>query len=213
MGRIRIEQWEHLERWSPTLFLAAGGILTVYAALNGVGAFTDMTLQQNGFQFGYVLGFLGLLGLYPTLADRSPWLARGGAVAAALGVVAFSVFTLNRLAGLLGIVSGEPPASSLFALFAATGFILGFLLLGIASLRTDVHSRTVGLVLLVPAIIIVLMFAHIILGYDSPETVFVISGGQAMAHIAIGASLHTKQNSTGQKESSTDNDQPVMAHE
>ncbi len=213
MGRIGIEEWASLERWSPTLFLAAGGILTIYAALIGVGAFTDISLQQNVFQFGYVLGFLGLFGLYPTLADRSPWLARVGAVGGALGIVAFSVITLNTLADSLGLVSGEPPGGPLFVLLAAAGFFLGFLLLGVASLRSEVYSRTVGFVLLVPAIIIGIMIAHIALGYDTPETAFVISGGQAMAHLAIGASLHTKTDSTDRKESSTDDEQPVMVHE
>jgi hypothetical protein len=56
-------------------------------------AFLDITVEQKGLEVGYVIGFLGLLGLYPTLADRRPWLARAGAVAAILGVVAFSVFT------------------------------------------------------------------------------------------------------------------------
>jgi protein-S-isoprenylcysteine O-methyltransferase Ste14 len=85
--------WRSLERWSATLFLIAGGVLIVYAALTGLEAFLDITVEQKGLEVGHVIGFLGLLGLYPTLADRRPWLARAGAVAAILGVVAFSVFT------------------------------------------------------------------------------------------------------------------------
>jgi hypothetical protein len=61
-----------LEDHSPTLFLVAGVLLIGYAALNGVGAFTDMTAYPVLFQFGYLIGFLGLLGVCHALADRSP---------------------------------------------------------------------------------------------------------------------------------------------
>jgi hypothetical protein len=54
------------------LFLVAGVLLIGYAALNGVGAFTDMTAYPVLFQFGYLIGFLGLLGVCHALADRSP---------------------------------------------------------------------------------------------------------------------------------------------
>lgn len=61
-----------LERWSPTLFLAAGGILVIYAMFNGLWAITDMATEQNGLELGYVVGFIGLLGLYPAMVTRSP---------------------------------------------------------------------------------------------------------------------------------------------
>lgn len=213
MDGVNTLRWHSLERWSPPLFLIAGGVLIVYAALTGLEAFTDMTLMQKGFEVGYVLGFLGLLGLYPTQADRSPWLARAGAVAAVLGAVAFSVFTVNRLAELAGVVSGDPPGWSVFVVMAAVGFVLGYLAFGVASLRADTHPRVVGLVLLVPAIIVVLMFAHVFAGLDSPGTAFVISAGQAMAHLAIGATLRTKSTSTEGEEPSNDSDPEVVTHD
>lgn len=210
---IRVEPWGPLERWSPTLFLLAGGILTVYAAINGMNAFTEMTLNPTGNGLGFLFGFLGLLGLYPSLADRSPWLARVGAAGAVLGAVAFSVFTVNTLAELLGLVSGDPPAWSLFVVLATTGFVLGYLSFGVASLRSGVHPRTVGLVLLMPATVIIVMFAHMVAGYESPATVFVISSGQAMGHLAIGGSLQTKSSSTDREEASSDGEQEVVAHD
>lgn len=222
MGISSTPKWGMLERWSPRLFLAAGGILVMYAAGNGLEAFTDMTLTQKGLESGYVLGFLGLLGLYPALREHSPWLSRIGAAAAVSGFVAFSAFTINRVAGMLGLTSGDPPGWALFVVLAATGFIVGYLAFGVAILRTGTASRFLGFVLLVPAIIIVLMFAHIALGLDSPVTVFVVSAGQAMAHIAIGSSLPASAEATDAPDSSdvaqadespSDGETPVMSHD
>lgn len=181
-----------LEERSPTLFLVAGVVLVGYATLNGLEAFTAATFEQKLFEAGYVVGFLGLLGLYPRLADQRPWLARVGAAAAALGLIAFSVFTANNVAELTGLASGDPPGWVVFTAMAVVGFLVGYLAIGVAVLRSAAYSRTVGLLLLVPGIIIALMLAHIAAGLDSPETAFVVSAGQAMAHLAIGSTLRAK---------------------
>lgn len=189
MVGISTPHWRSLERRSPTLFLVAGVVLVAYAALNGLEAFTPATFDQKIFEAGYILGFLGLLGQYPRVTKGRPWLARAGAVAAVLGLVAFTVFTASNLAGLAGVGSGDPPGWIVFTVMAATGFVVGYLAVGVAVLRSGAYSRTVGLLLLVPGIIIILMLAHIVIGLDSPGTVFVVSAGQAMTHLAIGATL------------------------
>lgn len=198
--------WESLQRWTPWLYLAAGAVLSAYAALNGLLAFTDVSVEADVFQAGYVLGFLGLLGLYPRLADRSPWLARIGGSTALLGLVAFSVFTANRLAELGGLASGNPPGWAIFTAMAAAGFVVGYLAVGAAALRTGAYPRIVGLLLLLPAIIIVLMFATMATGLVSPESVFVVSAGQAMTHLAIGATLEVESDSPERKEAESTQD-------
>lgn len=152
------------------------------------------------FEAGYVAGFLGLLGLYPTVAERSPRLAGVGAITAFLGLVAFSVFTVTNLAELLGLASGDPPGWTAFTVMAASGFIVGYLAVGIVVLRSGVYSRTVGLLLVLPGVIIILMFATIALEIASPASVFVVSAGQAMTHLAIGSTLRAETESTGQEE-------------
>lgn len=191
---------KRLERWSPWLYLVAGSVLAVYAALNGLVAFTETAVEPKLFQAGYVAGFLGLLGLYPTLADRRPWLAGVGALAASLGLVAFSVFTVTNLVELLGLGSGDPPGWTVFTAMAAGGFVVGYLAVSIAVLKTGVYSRTVGFLLALPGVIIVLMFATIALGVVSPESVFVVSAGQAMTHLAIGTTLNSEAGSAPQEE-------------
>lgn len=200
-----------LERWSPRLFILAGGLLTVYAVINGMNAFMAMSLELPGLGFAFFLGFLGLLGLYPSVVEHSPWLARIGAIAAALGVVTFFVLAANSIAELLGIVSGNPPAWPLFVGLATTGFVLGYLSFGVAVLQSEVYSALVGIVLMVPAIIIIAMFLHMAAGYASPETVFVVSAGQAMGHSAIGGSLQTQSDSSSDEESASDEENAVLA--
>lgn len=202
-----------LERWSSRLFMLAGGLLAVYAAINGMNAFMDTALGVPGLGIAFLLGFLGLLGLYPSVTKQSPRLARIGAVAAVLGVIAFGILSANSIAELVGIVSGNPPAWPLFVGMATTGFVLGYLSFGIAILRSELYPPIVGLSLLVPGVIIIVMFAHMAAGYASPETVFVISAGQAMGHSAIGGSLKTRSNSGTQERPPREDENTVMARD
>lgn len=190
---------KRLKRWSPRLFLTAGGLLFVYAALNGLWAFADMGTQESGFQVGYVLGFLGLLGLYPSLVPRSPRLARLGAAGAASGIVGITAITALELAQLGGMVSGTPPGWWLILLLALGGFLLGYLSFGTAILRTGYYPKSIGILVCIPGIIVVLMIIHITAGLASEVTAFVISAGEAMAHLAIGANLKTKSRETARE--------------
>jgi hypothetical protein len=216
MVQVSTQHWKRLEARSGTLFLVAGAIVVVYAGLHGIEAATDMVMEPSPFEFGYVIGFLGLLGLYPALADETPWLARAGALAAVLGIVALSAFTVVHLADLAGLVSSDPAATpswfNVFIPLALIGFVVGYLAFGVASLRSGVHSRTVGFLLLVPGLIVVWMALQTTAGYFNELTAFVVSAGEAMAHLAIGATLRAKS-ATDRDESSTDADRDSVAHD
>jgi len=213
MVPINTKQWEWLEARSPTLFLVGGGLVVVYAGLHGIEAATDMVLEPNPFEFGYVIGFLGLLGLYPTMVDKSPRLARAGAVAAVLGMIGLSAFTALHIAVLAGVVAGGGPAwFPIFIPFPLIGFVVGYLSIGIASLRTDAYPRLVGLLLLVPGIIVVVMIIQILAGWTSELQAFVISAGEAMAHLAIGATIKTKSDSD-RGDTSSHGDREVATHD
>ena len=198
MSRLNIPQWKLLERRSPTLFLSAGVVLLGYAALNGLVAFTDMAyvaVKDVVGPAGFVLGFLGLLGLYPRLVDRSPALARVGAVCVSLGAAAFSVITLQGLAVVAGLESTSGPG--ILLLLVAVGMIPGYLSFGVATLRAPVDRWTVGLLLLLPAVVFAAMlsqaFVYAAFGVLSETTMrwsaFGISSAQAMAHLIIGYKL------------------------
>lgn len=151
-----------LERWSANTFLVAGVLLFGYAVSKGIYTFTDVTpigafdVAYGGF--GLLVAMVGVLGLYPRLSDRAPRLSLVGVVFTVIGAVATSSVlgwlasaTLTR-AGYPAIPE-EQPAWILAAFFIVFPTLsLGFLLMGIASLRTDVLSQTVSRLLLVPGL-------------------------------------------------------------
>lgn len=186
-----------LERWSPTLFLVAGVVLVVYSAFHGLEAFFDMDYPMVRDDIvrpiGYILGFAAVLGLYPKLASRSPRLARLGAVFTALAVVGWFISGfLAPTRGLAMHLGVETPAwLSAFGILIALGFLVGLPSFGVASLRTDVYSRTVSLLLLAPIIVMAANFAIVGGGYTSPLARFVVSSGDALIILAIGLALRT----------------------
>ncbi len=216
MHRSIRPHWGVLERRRSALFLISGCILVLYAISNGLWAFTGLMPEGHGLEIGYTLGFLGLLGLYPTLADDSPWLARVGAVAAGCGVVAILYVSANDFVHLAGITSANLPGWRVLRLLPLIGFIFGYLPLGMASLRSGAHPRSVGLLLLLPGVITILMLVSIVTGHpllDRFQTVFVVSAGEAMAHLAIGTTLRTDASPTDDMDPSTGSDREVAAHE
>lgn len=213
MGNASARQWESLERWSPTLFLLAGVLLIAYAALNGLAAFSDgayVLVEDIVGPAGFVLGFVGLLGLYPGVVDRDPTLARAGTLCVSLGAIGFTVITLQGLAVVAGVESVGGPG--IFLLLVTIGLVPGYLLFGVASLRADMHSRTVGLLLFVPAVVYATMLSQAILfvqfGVFSETTMawsaFAISSSQAMAHLSIGYTLRIGGSSDDREAPSAD---------
>lgn len=213
MGRVNIQHGFAVERWSPALFLFAGVLLVGYAALNGLAAVTETaytTVEDVVGPAGFVLGFVGALGLYPALADRSPTVARTGAVCLGLGAAGFSVITMNGITVLAG---GQAVASTgAPLLLVALGMIPGYVAFGVASRRSGQVSRTVGLLLFGPAVIFTVMLfqppVYGALGLFSEATMawsnFVISAGQAAAHLVIGYTLRASATPGGRAAASTD---------
>lgn len=184
-----------IEPLSPTLFIVAGALSIVYTAFWALEMFAGIDypiLRDVVFRVpAYVIGFVALAGLYPSLADRSPKLALVGAVFAILGVVGWVVDGLGGTSRSLAVYLGaEPPAwLGAFGVLIMLGFVLGHLSYGAASLRTGVYSRAVGLALLSPLAVMVLNISIVAAGLTSPGARFVVSAGFALAHLAIGVSL------------------------
>lgn len=189
-----MSRWQSLERWSPKAFLVAGAFLTVFAALVALEVFGGVNAPQALVAIpGLVAGIVGLFGLYSSLAEEESRLALGGVVALSIAVVGLVALLLwvASLTVMYGIDSVKPPAPVILSTILVT--ILGYALLGIASVRHAVPSRTVGLLVLVPPGTLVLMVStNILSGGNPPEwTAFVFSGLQALAHLSIGYVLWT----------------------
>ncbi|MFC7007381.1 hypothetical protein [Halalkalicoccus salilacus] len=97
--------WGSLERRSATAFLVAGALLVVFAVLLGVEAFMGRSAPEDLFgPAGFLVAMVGLLGLYPTLVDQTPKLARVAAGFAAVAAVGWFVITglsITEVAGIL----------------------------------------------------------------------------------------------------------------
>lgn len=190
---------ESLERWSPTAFLAAGVLLTVFAALAALEVFVGMNAPQALVAIpGLLAGFVGLVGLYAPLRAEGSRLARAGIAAlaiAAIGLVVLLVW-IGALTAMYGVDSVKPPGAVILVTILLV--LLGYVLIGLASVRQAVPSRTVGLLLLVPPGTLGLMVATgIAYGGNPPGwTSFVFSGMQAVAHLSLGYLLWTGDWST-----------------
>lgn len=187
-----------LRRRSPTLFLLGGILLVGYAALNGLIAFTGqgfVLVEDVIAPAGFLLGFIGALGLYGELADDNPLLSRFGVLCLLIGITGFSLITAHGVAVLAGLSVGSLPIVML--LLVAVGMIPGYLAFGIASLRNAGQPQMIGLLLLLPAVVFATMltqpFVYSELGIFTETTMawsnFAISSGQALAHLAIAYSL------------------------
>lgn len=189
-----------LDGKSPQLFLMAGMLLLVFAALTGVNKLSEMAVHDLENTFGpggFAIAFLGLLGLYPTLADRTPWLARTGAVFAAIGAVGATINAIGRFASFTGIITDSPAWVGIFGISIAIGMLLGFLLFGVATLRAGVHSWSLGLLLLSPLAIFGVMLSGLADGvFGEAVAPVVLASGQAATHLAIGVHLRSAVVST-----------------
>lgn len=185
-----------LTAYSPLLFLVAGGLLAVFAANTAARTFADGGLQAIHSAVGptgFAVGLLGLVGLYPALADEHRLVARlVGLVAAVpfVGWVVISGFGIGNTLGVAPDASVVLPGPAFILVFLLT--MLAYILFSVATLRTAAQARTIGIALLGPAI----PFLTLILVVQAFPPVewgeFVIDSGHALAHFAVGLVLRRR---------------------
>lgn len=198
---------ELLEHQAPTAFLLAGGALLGSTTLKGIGWFTGIAAPRILIAvlalFGLTAAFLGLAGLYPSLRDRTPRLARTAlavvAVAgiAVVGVVGWVIVTM--LVGMFPWLSApaSPPAALFLSLVATIG--LGAILFGVTCVRAAAPSRAVGGFLLgFAGTWVALIAVDFALGPAVPNWLYLlIYGGQPVALLSTGYVLRTRAVSAG----------------
>lgn len=192
---------ESTEQWSPTLFLVAGVLVVGHATLLGVQAFTEMPTPPDVFApLGHLVALVGLLVLYPALADRTPTLARAAAIVAVVPAVGWLLIFAGQVDELV------PVLSPLTGLLSGVVFVvvivstaLTFVLFGVTSLRAGVRSRTVGRRLVIPGGLFGGLIASIVVTGGSALVGFLFTGGLVVAYSAIGRSLRTETGPTDSK--------------
>lgn len=198
IGATRLES---LEQWSPTAFMVGGFLLlvdaAVVAATIATGADSLLVLGQAFVGLAWTAALLGLLGLYPELSGRSRWLSRVGAVFAGIGAVVFGVMAAASLLYFAGIPAGEyGDIGQFFIPGVLVGSVLGFGSFAAASLRSDVHSLTFGVLLLVPPVLVVANILRFVAGMVSPSLTLAIVVADALAMLGLGCLLRAESTST-----------------
>lgn len=207
MPFVTKRQWERLEQWSAPLILAGGTVLLIDALVHGMNAFmgvpTPPAFRGVLWGVGFFGVYLGLLGFYPGLANQTPNLARAGAVAAAVASVGNAVIAVWWVGRSLLPTLPMPNESAAVNGVVITAMVLGFLLFGSASTRTDVPSRVVGLLLLLtPVVAVIALLVRGFILVDLPQYAggFLSIGAASVVILAVGYLLHTGGDLTGRVE-------------
>lgn len=168
---------------SHILFLCAGGLMIVFAVNTYLKTFTGTSypvIQGVVAPAGFLIGVVGLFGLYAGLADRSHAIARVGGVVTAVAAVGWIAVIVASLA--LGGEPGGPLAAVPIVTIAS--MIIAFALFGVISIRFGDYSRVVGVLLLVESV----MFLLVIAGVPG----YLIDTGHVLAYLGIGMTLRTR---------------------
>lgn len=197
--------WKSLERRSATAFLIAGMMFVIDSVIVGLVMFSAgdrlMLLGQAFIAAGWTAAFIGLLGVFPRLAHQSPRLARVGTILVSIGVVVFTVMAIASLAFFTEVLSGD--LSGLVPLFlpgVIIGSVLGFLTFGVTTLRTDIHSGSVGFLFIVLGLIPVVNILSGVAGVQSMHATLAIVVGLALVNLALSYRLRIEDVSTEQME-------------
>lgn len=195
MAWVTKRRWESLEKWRATAFLIGGAIFVGDVALvaSHVAAGTEPgAFGQALVGAAWTASFIGLLGMYPSLASRSRWLARIGAAFAVIGGVTMAVMALASLGYSTGILGGALSDVVMFLLPGVfLGIVLGFGVIGVATLRTEVYSRSVGLLFVVLVLTFLFNLGSGIAGFGTLTTVLGVVVVLAVTKLALGYQFRT----------------------
>lgn len=200
MGSSRRMPWGRLESVGELAFVAAG---VLWLGFTGISWYERQVLM-NRHQYvwlteillpvGWLCAYIGLVGFYSRIAAAAPKLSRASLSLTVVGIV--SLFVERGGAVFASLLTEEPfwevttGLEPLYAIVMATTF-LGFLLYGVASVRTETPSQTVGGLFLAP---IALLSTHVasvaVDGFSNP--VLLQFGIIALVMIALAYVLRYK---------------------
>lgn len=156
MATVGLRLLNPLERWSPIIFILAGGLALLSSGINTLDAVPGLSTQQGILIFieglagfgGILLSFVAMLGLYPILKTDAPRLARVGVGVMVLPVLFFLVdlvwLSLSGVLGLPSLTLTYLPSPMLALGAAFLLFAVGTTIFGVIALVTSALSQTIG---------------------------------------------------------------------
>ncbi|WP_436923014.1 hypothetical protein [Halosimplex amylolyticum] len=180
-----------IERWSPTLFLLAGALLVAHAAAWWLRLVTDASAPSGVFAAaGHLVGTVALAALYPALADRTPRLARAAVVSAAVPAAGWFAITTELIAETVGMSSPRgPPVPPAFYVAVLASTVAAYVLFTVAGRRARLGPRTLVLLLLAPAALLVARVGAAAVDAASDAAGFAIGAGLGLSLLALGFAL------------------------
>lgn len=198
---ILMNKWGVVEERRAAAFVIAGILYLISGILSGL----NMHLVPQGgvlwLYAGNIALAMGLLGFYPELADRTPRLALAGVACIGLAVIAQvgSTVVLFGIAADRGVQLSGGHVWGAASVFGAALFVIVYLLaaglLGIAILRTDSLSQSIGYLVLASVAWWVLLIGVGAVSGQSMEAIGlngVDAGVSAVLFFAIGYVSHTR---------------------
>lgn len=178
-----------LEEHVPKLFLVGAALYAVFVASEILATYSGTSIPQDTTfaSAATVLIPLGLLGLYPALVERRPYLTRVAAVLVVVAAICWAIIVLG--AGILeptGVLTEPPGPLVLAPLVGLATLYPAYALFGITVLLADVHPKAVGVLLLVAAVSVPLV-RIVLTGVPS----FIPNVVNLLAYIGVGVTLLT----------------------
>lgn len=188
--------------WIPAAFYLAGGLLTLFllnVIISWIGQDLRLLPDINFIGIGDTIAMAGVLALYPKLSAKAPRISLAGAVFLAVTVTGFFVKQILVLGNNLFVFSGFfLPGSFIWDSFIWGSFIFstaGYLLSGIAALRTDHFPNLLAFAMLsMAAITSILITIYIIRGLGGLPGWFnlTIVSCYALVYLSMGYILKNK---------------------
>lgn len=166
------------------LFVLAGLLATVFGVNTYLSTFAGTfyePVQAIVGPAGFLAGVLGLLTLYPRLADRTP-MAHLAAVVVGITILAWVVILAGSLGEAVGVFAEQPQFVMVASLLAIVGMLLSFGITGGLAAWADDPSRLVGGLMLVDAAMFLLLVARLVPAY-------LIDTGHVLAFFGIAVAL------------------------
>lgn len=196
--------WEAVGKWSAAAFLVAGGLVSIATVALGLVLVTDMSqgvVTGLPSMVGLLISYVGMLGLYPRLADRRRRSALTSVVLLLVPVIGLAYWLGHAL-----VIGQEPSYAGLLVGVVFVGFVSGITLLGVTSYLSQVPSRGVGLALMAFAVPwVVLLGSGMVYGGAAPVWLdFVTTGMMAVLLLVIGYLSWTGPQQTKRQEVTPD---------
>lgn len=214
MGVASRIPWNSLESWSPSAFLVGGIVLVGYAILKSAMLLTGRgvpdVVQTTIGHFGLLIPAFALLGLYPRLRNVAPRLSiagvTSGAVSGVLNIILLLVLVQITLTmGSYPAIPEDTPLWGTLVLFLGLlTIMLGFYLIGFASLRADIGSLPFSYLLLLPAVMWTALFVMHAVGVEGTVIGVVVYTPIGVSLLTIGYHLRSNPLSTDQTQPATD---------